>query len=93
MKRAWVEFWSAPTPGYLELHRFAVEKDPSRDPRAPRAGRWEPPLPPVPGKGYARIYAEIDRVTLEFISTMEILEAADVLDRDLVDHETAKARR
>lgn len=92
MKRAWVEFWSAPTVGYLGVHRFVVEKDPSADPRAPRTGRWEPPLPPVPGKGYPRIYAEIDRMTFEFISVMEILEAADVLHRDLVDHDTAKAR-
>lgn len=97
MRRAWVEFWSeAAGPyfsGYLELHRWVVEKDPAADPRAPRVGRWEPPLAPVAGRGWPRICLEVDDgVVLVFVSTLEMVTAARVLDTDLVDPETAKAR-
>jgi hypothetical protein len=92
MKRAWVEFTPKATPGYIGSHRWWSGEIGRRgwqtlDPRS-----WEPPVRPVPGKGYARIYVEVDGFVFEFVSTLEMVEAASVLERSLVDRETSQRR-
>jgi hypothetical protein len=46
----------------------------------------------VPGKGFARIFVELDGFVFEFVSTLEMAEAASVLDQTLVDRETSQRR-
>lgn len=53
---------------------------------------WEPPIRPVPGLGYPRIFVEFDGFVFEFISTIEMLESASVLEQRLVNRETGQHR-
>jgi hypothetical protein len=46
----------------------------------------------VPGKGFARIFVEVDGFVFEFVSTLEMAEAARVLEQTLVDRETSQRR-
>jgi hypothetical protein len=86
MKRAWVEFWPHPSAG----HGFHVSTTEGRRPIPP--DEWVPPIRPVPGKGYPRIFVEFDGEELWFISTQEILHTADVLATSLVDPVTSQER-
>lgn len=53
---------------------------------------WDPPIRPVPGLGYPRIFVEFDDFVFEFISTVEMLESASVLEQRLVNPETSQHR-
>jgi hypothetical protein len=92
MKRAWVEFRSSASPGYIGSHRRTSEEIGGRGIQLREPRSWEPPVHPVPGKGYARIFVEVDGFVFEFISTLEMNEAASVLERTLVDRDTSQHR-
>ncbi len=92
MKRAWVEFRPNATPGYIGSHRWWSGEIGHRGWRSLPPGDWDPPVRPVPGKGYPRIFVELDGFVFEFISTIEMLEAASVLERNLVDPVTSQQR-
>jgi hypothetical protein len=91
MKRAWVEFGPEASRGFLDLHQWSRPDGPRRWITLPPE-EWEPPIRPVPGKGYPRIFVELDNFVFEFISTREMLYAATVLEQRLVDPDTAKQR-
>ena len=69
MKKCWIEFtekWRH-SPMTYWVHRPADGK------RWFRAQAFEPPLPlPVPGRGYAYFFVELDGFTFEFASLKEI---------------------
>ena len=61
-----------------------VRRDLRTDPHDPRArleaGDFEPPVPPpVPGRGWARYFVEVEDCTLEFASLAELTECVRVL--------------
>src|SRR5262245_11069889 len=77
MKKRWIEFTSTwkPSPMSYWVH---VEKD-TRTPWS-EATEFEPGLPPpVPGKGWARYFVEVEDCTLEFASLHELTECVRVL--------------
>lgn len=75
-------------PGYVGSHRtWSDEIGQAVEPRD-----WEPPVQPVPGKGYARIFVEVDGFVFQFVSTLEMTEAASVLERTLVDSDMSQHR-
>lgn len=86
MKRAWVEFRPHAAPGYVGSHRWWSGE------HALPPEEWDPPVRPVPGKGYPRIFVEFDGFVFEFISTIEMVEAARVLEQSLVDRDTSQHR-
>ena len=76
MKRTWITFTDHFEPGPMTpwVHR-AVDAPIWVDAKV-----HEPPLPePVPGEGYARYHIEIDGVTFEFVSKVEIQRCVEVL--------------
>ena len=93
VKRAWVEFSWSLQPGYVGSHRWwSGEVGAGGGQALDEPKTWEPPVEPVPGKGYARIFVEVDGFVFQFISTLEMAEAASVLERNLVDRETSQRR-
>jgi hypothetical protein len=92
VKRAWVEFHSSLAPGYVGSHRHTSEEIAGRGRQLRDPRSWDPPVHPVPGKGYTRIFVELDGFVFEFISTLEMAEAASVLGAALVDRETSQHR-
>jgi len=92
MKRAWVEFRPQATLGYVGSHRWWSEEEGDRGHRELPPEDWDPPIRPVPGLGYPRIFVEFDGFVFEFISTVEILDSASVLQQRLVDPQTSQRR-
>ena len=75
MKRYWIEYHdgpvSSPMTYWVHGHPGEADADPSLQ-ALPSA---------VPGKGYARVHAEIDGLELRFVSLAEIRHCIDVLGR------------
>jgi hypothetical protein len=92
MKRAWVEFTPLASTGHVGVHRWWSGEIGRHFWRRLPPEEWDPPVRPVPGKGYPDIYVEVDSFVFEFISTLEILESATVLERNLVDPRTSRRR-
>ena len=57
-----------------------------------RGHMGSPPSTPVPGMGFPQIFVEFENITFEFITAAEMVEAADILDRGLVDRVTSQQR-
>jgi hypothetical protein len=89
MKRAWVEFRPDIWPGHVGHGSWEGPWQGKKWRRLP-PDEWDPPVRPVPGKGYAHIFAEFDGFVFEFVSTFEMLKAAAVLERHLVDRLTSQ---
>lgn len=76
MTRHWVEYGDAWAAGPLS---FWVHVEVDGRPWN-RAARFDPPLPgPVPGRGYARFYAEVEGFTFYFASLEEVRACIRVL--------------
>jgi hypothetical protein len=92
MKRALVEIRPQTTIGYVGSHRWWSGEPGSRGQRELPPEQWDPPVRPVPGLGYPRIFVEFDGFVFEFISTVEMLDSASVLEQRLVDPQTSRRR-
>ena len=78
MKRHWIEYGPAWVDSPLS-YWVHVEAD---DRPYYESERFDPPRPgPVPGRGYARLFVELDGVTLEFSSLAELDHLIEVLSR------------
>lgn len=92
MKRAWVTFSPQAWVGHVGVHRWWTDEGGRNGWRSLPPEEWLPPVRPIPGKGYPRIFVEFDDFVFEFISTDEIRTAASVLERKLVDRITSQDR-
>lgn len=88
----WVVFEPAPWVGIVGLHQPRTVMVTKRVAAILPPGQWDPPLEGVPGKGWPRICLEAEGIVLEFVSTAEMLEMADVLDRPVLDPATSNRR-
>jgi hypothetical protein len=69
MKRHAIEYTKTWTPGPMSFWVHVETKPRRRD----RVRKFTPPLPkPVPGKGYARYFVEVDGLVFEFASLDEL---------------------
>lgn len=92
MARMWVEFSERPQRGLVGSHRWWSGRPGTKGWSALPPDRWSPPVHSVAGKGYPQIYLETGRTVLQFISTIEMLDMAEVLDRQLIDQATSSRR-
>ncbi len=92
MPRIWVEFHQGARRGLIGTHRWWSGEFGTRGMSALPPEEWNPPIRPIPGKGYPTIHVEAGDVVLEFISPLEMLDMAEVLERPNIDPETSERR-
>jgi hypothetical protein len=92
MQRAWVQWRRQAERGYTTAHRWWSGQIGKPGWRELPPDEWEPPIRPVPGKGYPRICVEFEGFVFQFISTFEMREVASALDRPLIDRASSQQR-